>query len=93
MKNNEIELSISDDYAILELGNFRFYYGYEYGRDLAGEEVWGFYLEDDKHNRLLQITQDEMHKIANCPKDDYDCNAMLTFGIGLYLFNLINKHK
>lgn len=87
MKEEDLRLSISDDYAVLDLIGFSFYYGYEYGRDLTGEEVWGFYLEDKKGVRLFQITADQMRKLKNCPKNDR-CESMLIFGIGLYLNQL-----
>lgn len=34
-------VSISSDYAVLDAGNFEFYFGYEYGKN-GDDEVWGF---------------------------------------------------
>lgn len=79
-----LELYHSSDYSGLNFDKFRFYYGYEYGNDINGEEVWGFYLEDDKKTRLFQITLDDMLEINGCP-DNCNCYAMLLFGIGIYL--------
>lgn len=92
MNKEDIQLSISDDYAVLDLKNFSFYYGYEYGRDLTDNEVWGFYLEDNKRVRLFQITLDEMKKIKNCP-DQWNCKSMLIFGIGLYLNKIGGRNE
>lgn len=30
-----MDITISDDYAVLDTGTFGFYYGYEFGKDLG----------------------------------------------------------
>ena len=86
----ELEVYESSDYAGMKLNGFDFYYGYEYGKDLIGEEVWGLYMENSKRERIFQLTQAEMKKLPNCP-DQFDCSKMLLFGIGIYLNQLIKK--
>lgn len=92
MKDIIINQYFSDDYAGLEFGKFKFYYGYEYGRDIHDDEVWGFYLQNEKKERLFQITKDEMENIKNCPKND-GCQSMLVFGIGIYLNKIGNRNS
>ena len=41
MSKLEPRISIASDYAVLEAGEFYFYFGYEYDRNEEGE-VWGF---------------------------------------------------
>ena len=45
--SKKLNISIASDYAVMEAGVFRFYYGYEYGRNENGE-IWGFRATKNK---------------------------------------------
>ena len=85
-----IDVSISDDYAILITNNYRFYYGYEYNfeEDIYGDtrEIWGFEVNGN-NEKIFRISADEMSKIKDCP-NKWDCEKMLLFGIGLFFNKL-----
>lgn len=85
-----IDITISDDYAVLTTTNYGFYYGYEYGfeEDKYGDthEIWGFEVNGNG-GKIFRISADEMAKIKNCP-DKWNCEEMLLFGIGLFFNKL-----
>jgi len=39
--SKNVRISIASDYGVLEAGQYRFYYGYEYEKGDFGE-IWGF---------------------------------------------------
>lgn len=73
---------INDDYAVLWAGDHDIYFGYEFGRDDAGE-VWGFIYKRGGAE-VYRISYEEMKKRQRCPDMD-ECAECLLFGIGLYL--------
>jgi hypothetical protein len=82
-----IDVTISGDYAVLTTTNYGFYYGYEYDTKECEcgetEEIWGFEVNGN-NGKLFGISADDMKKIKGCP-DKWDCEAMLLFGIGLFI--------
>src|SRR5256885_6428973 len=40
--SKEPKISIASDYAVLEAGDYSFYFGYEYGYERDEGEIWGF---------------------------------------------------
>ena len=85
-----IDVTISDDYAVLTNTNYEFYYGYEYDveEDKYGDthEIWGFEVNGND-GKIFRISADDMKKIKNCP-DKWNCEKMLLFGIGLFFNRL-----
>lgn len=82
-----IDITINDDYAVLTTTNYGFYYGYEYDTKECEcgetEEIWGFEVNGN-NGKLFGISADDMKKIKGCP-NEWDCDAMLLFGIGLFI--------
>ena len=80
-------VSAVKDYAVLTTTNYSFYYGYEYDTKECEcgetEEIWGFEVNGN-NGKLFGISADDMKKIKDCP-DIWDCEAMLLFGIGLFI--------
>lgn len=82
-----MNVSISDDYAVLDTKNYSFYFGYEFDieetEDGDTREIWGFeVIKNDE--RIYGIPYDKMKKMKNCPSI-YDCEECLLFGIGLFI--------
>lgn len=86
-------LSLSDDYAVQDMGNLTLYYGYEYSYDKRiyaerpDEDIWGFYLEDNVSNKIIvHITFDDLCKQMKL--DKLDCfetaECLLAFWAWLY---------
>ena len=88
-----IDITISDDYAVLTTTNYGFYYGYEYdfeeNEDGDTHEIWGFSVNGND-GKLFGITADEMEKMENCPSK-WDCEKMLLFGIGIFLNKYVSE--
>lgn len=82
-----IDITISDDYAVLTTTNYGFYYGYEYDTKECEcgetEEIWGFEVNGN-NGKLFGISADDMKKIKDC-SDKWDCEEMLLFGMGLFI--------
>ena len=76
--NKKIELSVSSDYATIEIGEIVFYYGYE----VTEEEVWCF-IAKKKDKVLFVINRMDIFKNSNLKKDSSP-EMFLLVGIGLY---------
>jgi len=76
----QVEEYHSDDYAGLESGNLKFYFGYEEIDEKT--EEWCFVAKKD-NKEILRIPQSELNKkcknMLDMPQD------YLIFGIGIYL--------
>lgn len=80
--NNTLRLYETGDYAGLEAGGYKFYYGYEYDRTPDDiESIWGFRASKDDRV-IFEIPYEEMLKHPDCP-DINECGDCLLFGIGL----------
>ena len=76
-----MELSVSSDYATMNIGAKHFYYGYE---DAENDE-WCFAV-NEKGKILLHIKKSELIKNSNLKKDS-NTEMFLLVGIGLYYGN------
>lgn len=85
----KIDISISDDYAVMSSYNYGFYYGYEFDKKECEcgetEEIWGFEVDDNEEEQF-RISYEDMEKYPDCP-EKWDCEKCLLFGIALYLEN------
>ena len=72
------QISIASDYAVLEAGQFEFYYGYEWKRDDDEGEIWGFRAK--KNGRTILE-----YPVA---KDRFEVTERLLEGIGKYFEGL-----
>lgn len=79
-----MNISISDDYAVLTTKNYGFYYGYEFDEDEDEECIWGFEVNDNSKIGAFRISYEDMKKYKNCPSQ-WECEKCLLFGIGLWL--------
>jgi len=78
----QVEQYYSDDYAGLNTGNLKFYYGYEVEDPLT--EEWCFQVKQDDRE-IYRATRSKIEESANnwqldTPKD------YLIVGIGMWLF-------
>jgi len=82
-----IDVSINDDYAVLNTTNYGFYYGYEFDTKECTcgdtEEIWGFEVNDNDRP-IFGISYEEMSKYKDCPSQ-WECEKCLLFGIGLWV--------
>lgn len=85
---------VASDYAGLEVGGLKFYYGFEYLRDIdpsfdpdadiGMEDSWGFYIKKEK-DIVMNFPVRRLKELNGCPDDEWDCSLMLLFGIGIFL--------
>lgn len=96
MVNNEElpkKIKYNGDIYILESDNIFDFFTYktiDYGKYDTKEcecgeteEIWGFEVNGN-NGKLFGISADDMKKIKGCP-NKWDCEAMLLFGIGLFI--------
>ena len=78
----QVENYYSDDYAGLDSGNLKFYYGYEV-TDLTNNEMWCFQVKKDG----LEIYRATQKEIQNKVRDRQlnDVRDYLIAGIGMWL--------
>lgn len=67
------EIYSASDYAGMEAGPFKFYYGYEYGKTEDGDELWGF--------RATRNNLPIYEYAQTADKYDFDCLMGLLVGI------------
>lgn len=84
-----MDITISDDYAVLDTGIFGFYYGYEFGKDEEGNDVYGFEVVKNGE-KIYRISYEDMKQQKYCP-DKWDMEECLLFGIGLYVNIMARK--
>ena len=81
MKN---EIYYSDDYAGLNAGDLRFYYGYEVIKKFDNEdEEWCFNVVKDDKEIFCKPTSELQQYVKDCPKRDV--RDFLLAGISLWL--------
>lgn len=92
-QENMVDIMVSDDYAVYCLGDYHFYYGYEYGWVINPQrntdEQWGFFvkkiLSRDAYGPIILDTTTIYHRPAEelpKPDDVYDMSAWLVMGMG-----------
>lgn len=77
MTEKPISIHISDDYAVLHAGKYRFYYGYEYTDE---DDNWQFVIRKNK-NIVLQVTPKLPKGISK-----WQCGEVLLYCIGGYIY-------
>lgn len=77
----QVEQYYSDDYAGLDAGNLRFYYGYEV--EDPETEDWCFQVKKDG-KEIYRATRTEIEKAADARQLD-DVKDYLMAGIGMWL--------
>ncbi len=79
----QVEQYYSDDYAGLDAGNLKFYYGYEVV-DEEDKDMWCFQVKKDG-KEIHRITKNQIDKfVANTDQLD-DVRDYLIAGIGMYM--------
>lgn len=74
---------VASDYAVLDVGNYKFYYGYEEtANNNEGAEEWAFVAK--KGNReLMRLGTSQL----TLGPDQFDVTANLLAGLGMFIAN------
>lgn len=85
-----IDLKVSDDYAILELDHYDFYFGYETEDEESGE--WYFVVTKDEEEIVLRKSQSELNIIGGI-KDEFESEPKdyLLIGIGYFINKVLKE--
>ena len=78
----QISYSYSDDYAILESGNLKLYYGYE--REDPETEEYCFTVEKNR-SEIFRLTTNEIQENLDHNSQLNDLKDYLMVGIGMWL--------
>lgn len=84
MTATEPFITIASDYAVLEVGEILFYYGYEFDVD-GDEQVWGVEVKKQGKSVFRAPYQDSW------PVDQFESGECLLYGIGLYLADRVAR--
>lgn len=82
-----IEIRINDDYAVLEIKEYEFYYGYEHIIDTE----WAFYAKNKETGVMTSYTADTL--IEYCDSDLKNPVDFLFAGIGLFINNRLIDYE
>ncbi len=79
------EVYYSDDYAGIDAGNLKFYYGYEVVKKVDEEEEWCFQVKKDGKEVFKATTTDIEKSVKECPFRDV--RDYLLAGISMWLLS------
>ncbi len=82
--NPEVRFNVASDYATLRAGTRSFYYGYEFGEDPEGPEIWGFEYKQAGES-VLRLSFDELAAKVPGTHDRFDTIDCLLAGLGVVL--------
>ena len=80
------EVYYSDDYAGIDAGNLRFYYGYEVIKRVKDEEEWCFQVKKNDKEIFIATTSDIENSVKECPFRDV--KDYLLAGISMWLSSI-----
>jgi hypothetical protein len=86
ISNKIFNFGSSDDYALLELDEYDFYYGYETEDSESGE--WYFVVTKDESETVLLKATSELDEIGNRNGEELEPKDYLLIGIGYFINKL-----